>query len=123
MKKILVLLGAMVASQAFAADLCTGGNASKQDVAGGSGAVVASPTFIRNGFSFNCSNNVFLSYTERNATLLTVGTASAKGNQQFGGSSAGGAITAISKCSADPCAQGDAQAGDTAANTAAGSSS
>ena len=122
MKKYLI--GAMLlvgASSAMAATtaLCDGGTGGKKTVAGGSGVVVTSPTFFRNGFDFQCSNNVFLAYEEANATLLTVGSASKKGNQYFGGSSNGGAISALGKCAADPCTATDATNGSDAAKTAA----
>lgn len=123
MKKLIVIALALSASQVFAQAItdnavCKGVASTKATIGGGSGNVVETPTFIRTGFEFQCSNNVFLYAAENTATLLTVGSASAKGNQYFGGSSNGGAITGIGKCAADPCTATDAQNG---AETAAGS--
>lgn len=100
MKKIAIILLALGASSAFAqTTVCDGtSNQAKKQIAGGSGAVVASPTFIRNGFDFNCSNNVHLAYNEVSANLFIVGSGSAKGNQYFAGNSNGGAISAKGTC-------------------------
>lgn len=86
----------------------TGG---KAPVWGGSGASIpvgTEPVFTRAGFDIQCSANVFMSFTEVNANLATIASASAKGNQFFGGSSNGGAISNLGKC-ADPtvCKTGD----------------
>lgn len=126
MKKLIVAALALSASQVFAAaaitdnEICKGLAATKATIGEGSGAVVtaADVVFIRTGFEFQCSNNVFLYAEENSPTLLTVGSASAKGNQYFGGSSNGGAITAINKCPDTGCTKTEAQSG---ASTAAGS--
>ena len=82
--------------------------AGKTSVMGGPGAVVASPAaFTRAGFNVQCSNNVSMSINEPDATMAVIGAVSVKGNQRFGGNSNGGAITALNKCSADPCPAGD----------------
>ena len=101
MKKIAIVLLALGMSSAFAqTQVCDGTSAqAKKQIHGGSGQVVASPTFIRNGFDFNCSNNVYLSYNEASANLFLVGAGSAKGNQYFAGNSNGGAISAKGTCS------------------------
>lgn len=121
MKKIAIVLLALGVSTAFAqTPVCDGtSNQTKKQIAGGSGAVVSSPTFIRNGFDFNCSNNVLLSYDEVSANLFQVGSGSTKGNQYFAGNSNGGAIAAKGPCTGTNKACG---AGDiTSALAAAGS--
>lgn len=67
------------------------------------GAVGASnsdaDSFIKTGFSVQCSNNVFMNYNDVSATIFGVAAASSKGNQVVGGNSNGGAIRQIG----DPC--------------------
>lgn len=83
----------------------TGGKAS---VWGGSGVVPTGTTvFTRSGFDIQCSANVYMSFNEVNANLATIGSTSAKGNQFFGGSSVGGAIASLGKCT-DPTVCGTA---------------
>lgn len=108
-------------ASAAVATACGGGNATKVDVFGGPGAVVASPNFVKTGFSVQCSSNVYLEYNEVSGTLFVVGAASKKGNQYVGGSSAGGAVKVYNKCAADPCTATDAQSGVTSATTDASS--
>jgi hypothetical protein len=122
MKKI--LLGLMMAGVSVSAmaqeNVCEGATATTVQVQGGKGEQVDEPVFIRNGFDFNCSNNVFLTYQEQTTTLLTVGAASAKGNEYFGGHSDGGAITSYGKCATDPCEAADAETGNSEAFEKAG---
>ena len=80
----------------------------KTNVMGGPGAVVTNPVaFTAAGFAIQCSNNVHMSINEASATLAVVGSASAKGNQFFGGHTNGGSVTAGGKCAADPCGTAD----------------
>ena len=74
---------------------------SKAKVWGGSGVIPdasATLTFTRVGFDVQCSNNVHLYAQEVSSNLAVVASGSAKGNQSFGGSSNGGAISVIRKC-------------------------
>ena len=104
--------------------VCDGGaGAGKTNVWGGPGEVVAAGTgvFTVAGFAVQCSNNVHMSIEEVNATLAVVGSASAKGNQYFGGHTNGGSVTAGGKCAADPCATADVTSALTKAKTDASS--
>lgn len=95
------LLGlAAISSQAQAAELTVcAATATKTSVNGGSGATSASTTgFFQQGFSIQCSNNVFASVDEVSANLLRVAAGSQKGNQSYNGNSNGGAITTSAKC-------------------------
>lgn len=95
----------------------------KSNIYGGGGSVVTDATviYVRNGFVAQCSSNVFLYFRESSATLVAVGSGSAKGNQSYGGSSNGGAIAAVAKCTGtnSACIAGDATGAVTAAVTAA----
>ena len=104
--------------------VCDGAAGSgKTDVWGGPGAVVTGSTgFTVAGFAIQCSNNVHMSINEVSPTLAVVGSASAKGNQYFGGHTNGGSVTAMGKCAADPCGTADVTTALTDAE-AAGSSS
>jgi len=126
MNKILIaLLMAGFSSLSFAqTTICNGTPAATKEVkaeaapADGS----ADDRFIKTDFDFNCSNNSIVVYEEQNATLLTVGAASVKGNEYFGGHTDGGAVTSYDKCATDPCTADDATTGNTkAAEKASGS--
>lgn len=110
--------------------VCDGGTVSatngKSNIYGGGGAVVAEAdaVYVRNGFVAQCSSNVFLYFQEDSATLVAVGSGSAKGNQSYSGTSNGGAITAAAKCTGtnDACQASDAtDALDAAVLAASGS--
>ena len=110
--------------------VCDGtGTAGKTDVWGGPGNVLAPtdvPVFTRAGFAIQCSSNVFMSINEVSPTVAVVGSASAKGNQYFGGHSNGGAIAPIAKCAAsggNACDAADVTSALQAAEAAAGGSS
>jgi hypothetical protein len=79
--------------------ICDGNNAGKGDINGGSGTVITTPVFLKNGFDVQCSNNTLVSYDEVSATAFAVSSGSRKGNQSFKGSSNGGAVTTYQKCS------------------------
>lgn len=79
--------------------VCAGGAAVKSTVNGGSGQVVGSPIFVKNGFDVQCSANTLVSYDEVSGTAFAVSSGSVKGNQTFKGSSNGGAVTTYQKCS------------------------
>jgi hypothetical protein len=78
--------------------ICDGNNAGKGDINGGSGTVVTTPIFLKNGFDVQCSNNTIVSYDEVSGTAFAVSAGSRKGNQSFKGSSNGGAVTTYQKC-------------------------
>lgn len=119
MKKILaaLILGSL-ASLSFAQEatpagggLCDGKVGKAVPVAVGG----EDTSFIQTGFMFNCSNNSFVTYTEQSPTLLTVGAASAKGSEYFGGHTDGGAVKKHGVCAATGCVLADATLGDKAA--------
>jgi len=102
------------------ADVCTGQTAAKYDVYGGPGTpVTVAESFIKTGFSVQCSANTFVTFQNVDATSFRVGSASVKGNQSYKGSSNGGAVVLSTACgqSTTPCAQTDAQAAATAASS------
>jgi len=103
--------------------LCDGASGGgKVQVWGGSGQVVTgTPVFTRNGFDVQCSSNVFLGAQEVSGTLAVVGSASAKGNQYFGGHTNGGAITAGGACASTGCTQANTDTAIAAAVTAGSS--
>lgn len=88
--------------------VCDGATPTKVAVNGGSGTVITTPMFVKNGFDVQCSSNTIVSYNEVSATVFAVGGGSRKGNQTVQGSSAGGAVTTSAKCaSANGCEFGD----------------
>lgn len=102
--------------------VCDGATPTKVQVNGGSGTVITTPMFAKNGFDVQCSSNTIVAYNEKSATIFAVGAGSRKGNQTVQGSSAGGAVTTSGKCaSTSGCAFGDTSTALTAAETAAGS--
>jgi hypothetical protein len=120
MKRILISLALVAASSAaFAGGVAAGvtsvtagtpyavcdgtGSGGKTPVWGGDGQKIADPTkavFTQQGFTIQCSANVFLNIQEASANLAGVASASGKGNQAFSGTSNGGAIAAGATCSA-----------------------
>lgn len=78
--------------------VCNGGNAARLKVNGGSGTVITTPVFVKNGFDVQCSNKTVVAYNEVSANAFAVGSGSLKGNQSFQGSSGGGAVTTSAKC-------------------------
>jgi len=105
--------------------VCDGAAGSgKTNVWGGPGAVVPPPIlgFTAAGFAVQCSSNVHMSINEVGPTLAVVGSASAKGNQYFGGHTNGGSVTAYGKCAADPCGTADVTTALTKAEEAGSSS-
>ena len=100
--------------------VCDGATPTKVQVNGGSGTVITTPRFAKNGFDVQCSSNTIVGYNEVDATTFAVGAGSRKGNQTVQGSSAGGAVTTSGKCaSASGCAAGDTTTALGAAVTAA----
>ncbi|WP_156128978.1 hypothetical protein [Chitinibacter sp. ZOR0017] len=84
---LLAIAAAAAAGSASAASPCTGATAPTP-------ATIAAGTFIQTGFTFNCSKNVKLDYTETSATLLTVSKAcSIKGKTIYSGTSDSGSLT------------------------------
>lgn len=104
--------------------VCDGNTAGKSTVNGGSGTVVTTPNFVKNGFDVQCSNNTIVSYDEVSATAFAVSSGSRKGNQSFLGSSNGGAVTTSAKCTGtnDSCTGADVTTAHDVAVAAATSS-
>jgi hypothetical protein len=102
--------------------VCDGATPTKVAVNGGSGTVITTPMFAKNGFDVQCSSSTIVSYNESSATLFAVGGGSRKGNQSVQGSSAGGAVTTSAKCTATAgCAGTDVTTAVAKAITDAGS--
>lgn len=101
--------------------VCDGNTAGKSTINGGSGTVITTPVFAKNGFDVQCSANTIVSYNEVSATGFAVAGGSRKGNQSVQGSSAGGAVTTSAKCASDAgCAHGDVTTALGVAEAAAG---
>lgn len=116
------IAGPITAGTAYV--VCDGAvtGAGKTNVLGGPGAVVSTgAVFTRAGFAVQCSNNVHMSINEVSDTLAVVGSGSAKGNQYFGGSTNGGSITPLGKCTGtnDACGTADVTQALTDAEAAA----
>lgn len=101
--------------------VCNGGAAVKSTVNGGSGAIVASPQFIKSGFDVNCSANSLVSYNEISTNAFAAAGGSVKGNQTFIGGSNGGSAIPDQKCTGtnDACTPGNVTAALGRAVTAA----
>jgi hypothetical protein len=135
MKKTYTILAAMAlagSGSALAADvadptptatpyaICAGATAAKYNVAGGPGTpYTTDQSFIKVGFSVQCSSNTHVSFANVSGTQFLVGSGSAKGNQSYKGSSNGGAVVTHTKCTGtnDACGAGDATAATTAASS------
>lgn len=101
-------------------DVCTGSTAAKYSVYGGPGQPVTEATsFIKTGFSVQCSANTYVTFQNHSGTDFRVGSASVKGNQSYRGSSNGGAVVLNAACGtgSTPCAQSDAQSAASAASS------
>lgn len=101
---------------------CAGTTAGKGDQYGGPGATSAAATtggFVKVGFSVQCSANTFVGFIDASATQFQVGSASAKGNQNFMGSSNGGAVVTVGPCSGTnaTCSVTDSNAATVAASS------
>ena len=123
MKKILaaLILGSL-ASLSFAQEsgtvtVCEGGTAVSKAVPAEEAPNAGEPDerFIKTNFTFNCSSNSILVYTEQSPTLLTVGAASVKGSEYFGGHTDGGSVKSYGPCAAKDCIADDATNGETKA--------
>lgn len=103
--------------------ICDGGAAIKNTVNGGSGQVLSTPIFVKNGFDVQCSANTLVSYDEVSPTAFAVASGSKKGNQSFTGSSNGGSVTTYKKCTGtnSACLGSDVTAAHDAAVTASSS--
>lgn len=94
---------------------------------GGTGNVfdpaTVTPVFVQAGFTAQCSNNTTVSFREPDAVSAVVLGVSVKGNQVFGGSTAGGGVRTIAKCAAAACVASDLSTANwtTAATVASGS--
>jgi hypothetical protein len=99
---------------------CDGGVAAKYDQYGGPGAVVTTTdTFVKVGFSVQCSANTFVRFNDVSTTQFLVGAGSSKGNQSFRGSSNGGAVVLNAQCTGtnQACTSTDASNAVTAASS------
>ncbi|MDO8348354.1 MAG: hypothetical protein Q7S85_10710 [Rugosibacter sp.] len=103
--------------------VCNGGAAIKSTFNGGSGAVVATPVFVKNGFDIQCSANTLVSTNEVSGTAFAVAGGSTKGNQTFIGTSNGGAVTVSAKCTGtnDACTPANVTTANGVATTASSS--
>lgn len=104
--------------------ICDGGTARKNTVNGGSGTVLTTPIFVKNGFDVQCSNNTLVSYDEVSGTAFAVSSGSKKGNQSFIGTSNGGSVTTSAKCTGtnDACTAANVTTAHGVAVTAASAS-
>ena len=123
MKKIIaaLILGSL-SSLSFAAlgdsvELCAGGTAVSKPVEAEAAPAAGEvdERFIKTDFTFNCSSNSIVVYTEQSPTLLTVGATSTKGSEYFGGHTDGGAVKSYGACAAKDCIDTDATQGEAAA--------
>jgi len=117
-----VLSNVAVATAGTEACVCGGSTAGKTNYAGGSGAVVTSPIFVKNGFIVQCSSNTYVSVNEVSATAFAVAAGSRKGNQTVIGSSNGGAVSTDQACAATGCTAANITAANDRAKTAASGS-
>lgn len=115
------VVGSATAPAAGEICVCNGGNAAKILVNGGSGTVITTPIFVKNGFDVQCSNKTVVSYDEVSTNAFAVASGSLKGNQTFIGSSAGGAVAVDQKCTDtnDACSGANVTAAHGRAVTAA----
>jgi len=100
--------------------VCAGASATKWNVAGGPGApYTTADSFIKTGFSVQCSSNTHVAFQNVSGTLFIVGAGSAKGNQTVKGSSNGGAVVTHTKCTStnDACSAADVTSATTAASS------
>ena len=100
--------------------VCAGSTAEKFNVAGGPGTpYTTAGSFLKVGFSVQCSSNTHVAIANVSDTQFLVGSGSAKGNQSYRGSSNGGAVITHTKCTGtnDACTAGDATAATTAASS------
>lgn len=99
---------------------CDGGTATKYDQFGGPGApYTVATSFVKTGFSVQCSSNTFVAYKNVSGTLFQVGAGSGKGNQSFKGSSNGGAVVTHTVCTGTnlACTANDATSATNAASS------
>ena len=117
-----VLADVAAAAITVEACVCGGSTAGKTNYAGGSGAVVASPIFVKNGFIVQCSSNTYVSVNEVSTTGFAVAAGSIKGNQTVAGSSNGGAVSVSGQCAATGCTPANVTTANGVASTAASGS-
>jgi len=110
------------ASVGAEACVCGGSTAGKTNYNGGSGAVVASPIFVKSGFVVQCSSNTYVSTNEVSSTAFAVAAGSAKGNQTVIGTSNGGAVTTSAQCAATGCTAANVTTANNAAKAIAAGS-
>lgn len=99
---------------------CDGASAAKYDQFGGSGSpYTTAGSFVKTGFSVQCSANTFVHFQNTSGTQFLVGSGSAKGNQSFRGSSNGGAVVTHTQCSGtnNACVSNDSTAATNAASS------
>jgi hypothetical protein len=115
-------VAAPTSSTTATGEMCAcAGAAGKTDINGGSGAVVTTPVFIKNGFIAQCSANTMVSFNEVAATAFAVAGGSRKGNQTVIGSSNGGSVTTDLACATTGCTAANVTAANGRATTASSS--
>lgn len=83
---------------------CSGGTAASIQPWGSVGASNAdADSFVKTGFTVQCSSNVSMSYNDVSATVFGVVAGSVKGNQIVSGNSNGGAIKVLQACPTTGC--------------------
>lgn len=101
MKKLLIVALCFASSASFAAQLCNNGAPQQANLTAG-----GANDFIKNSFTIKCSANVYLHALQNNVAIAATG-GSGKGKNVFGGSSAGGTVSAVAACAATGCSDGN----------------
>jgi hypothetical protein len=99
---------------------CDGATAAKYNQFGAPGTpYTTANSFVKTGFSVQCSSNTYVAYQNISGTQFLVGAGSAKGNQSFRGSSNGGAVITHTVCTStnQACSAGDATTATNAASS------
>lgn len=101
MKKLLIVGLCFVSSASFGAVLCDKGTAQQANLTAGGAS-----DFVKTSFPVKCSSNVYLDVLQ-NAVAIAAAGGSAKGKNVFGGTSAGGTVSAVIACTVTGCTSGD----------------
>ncbi|WP_269531137.1 hypothetical protein [Chitinimonas sp. BJYL2] len=103
MKKSQISLSALIATAAMAASLEAGATAACEGAATSITVTGSTASFVKNDFSLKCSSNVLMDYSQ-DAVTAGVCAGSIKGKNKFGGTTAGGAVSAATtSCGTDGC--------------------
>ena len=103
--------------QAATASACAGVAGSQQPFGNVGATRSDTNSFVKVGFSIQCSNNVLMNYDDISATVFSVGAGSAKGNAAFAGNSNGGAIRQLATCPSTGCTASEVNTAITAAGS------